>query len=261
LDLVDTFLQSEDLFYATLQQLQNLSSLDNMLTNIVVVPSKMHLQRQQQRQGLGIASTQDRSCLNSSQAASASASVSASMSMAGGPATCLASASAIAASGKTTAANARMASKGISALVCIKSTLSSIPVLAAILKRHLERIDGIAKNLQQEQDQDIADQEASIATAKTSLLVGMGVGKGSSSLSSDSSSSVATQNQLLRAIVFALSQPELEAIRETINGAFTESTAFTKNANAMKHQECFALKSSDGNGLIDILRKVCFADY
>ena len=48
LDLVDTFLHDEDLFYATLQQLQNLSNFDNMLTNIIVVPTN---NQQQQRQG------------------------------------------------------------------------------------------------------------------------------------------------------------------------------------------------------------------
>ena len=236
LDLVDTFLHDEDLFYATLQQLKNLTSLDNMLTNIVVVPAKRHQQQRRHQQGLaGEASTISRNNSITS----------------GGNII-----------GKSNAANARMASKGISALVCIKSTLAFIPVLASILKNHLDLIDTTNekgrqhKKLRREEEQ-YEDEwgEASIATAKTGLLVGLGVGGGNSSSSSSPSSS-SSNHQLLRAIIFAFSQPELRIVRDAIDDAFTESTTYKKNTNAMKHQECFALKSSDGNGLMDILRKV-----
>ena len=259
LDLVDTFLHNEDLFYATLQQLQNLASLDSMLINIVVVPSRKQQQQLQQRRqgqengrGLGISSTS--TTQNNNISCNRSSVVSA---PAATPTT-----------GKTNAANARIASKGISALVCIKSTLASIPVLASILRNHLDRIEsetnsnGDKNNASGNEDdeQQEAREEASIATAKTSLLVGLGLGKGHGSSSStgsfSSSDSSKKDHQLLRAIIFALSQPELRVVRDAIDEAFTESTSYTRNANAMKHQECFALKSSDDNGMMDVLRKV-----
>ena len=261
LDLVDVFLQNEELFYATLQQLQNLAGLDNMLTNIVVIPPMMQnlseRQRQKRRQELGVVAANEgadgsRAFPNRTNGSQKSHGTSTSNQ----------------ASGKSNASNARAASKGISALICIKSTLACIPTLAKILQAHLDRIEGSGKSVGQQQqgeDQESARDEATIATAKNSLLVGLGVGKGHRSSSSPSpapgsplgaaSSAISGQYQLLHAIVFALTQPELQVIREVINGAFTKSTTYTKNANAMKHQECFALKSSDDNGVMDILRK------
>mmetsp|Transcript_21625 Transcript_21625/g.51237 ORF Transcript_21625/g.51237 Transcript_21625/m.51237 type:complete len:922 (+) Transcript_21625:132-2897(+) len=260
LDLVDTFLHNEDLFYATLQQLQNLTSLDSMLRNIVLVPSRKQLQLQQRKQGGGrpetfsIPTNHGNSCNRPM--------------VVPGPTTATAT-------GKGNTAEARIASKGISGLVCIKSTLASIPVLAAILRNHLDRIESESRDngdgeRRQDRNDNTADngedehqearEEATIATAKTSLLVGLGLGKGhgSSSSSNGSQSSegcLGKDHQLLRAIVFALTQPELRVVRDAIDGAFTESTSYTRNANAMKHQECFALKSSDDNGMMDVLRK------
>ena len=135
------------------------------------------------------------------------------------------------------------------------------------MKNHLDRIDAITeeekqrrKDSRKKEEEEVKNDDeggeaASIATAKNSLLIGLGVGISSSS-SSSSTSSRTNNHQLLRAIIFALSQPELRIVRDAIDEAFTESTTYTKNANAMKHQECFALKSSDGNGMMDILRKV-----
>jgi DNA mismatch repair protein MSH4 len=174
----------------------------------------------------------------------------------------------VAATGKSNASSARLASKGISALICIKSTLASIPLLASTLKTHLDRIDGKTGKENQQQQQkrnkrhetnnEPPREEETIATAKTSLLMGLGIGRGPGGSSSSEASWRTTQqqHQLLRAIVFALSQPDLEYIRETIDDAFTESTTFTRNAHAMKHQECFALKTSNDNGVMDVFRKV-----
>ena len=240
-----------------------------MLTNIVVVPSRKQQEQLQQRKqhqenrgGFGISSTSASTSNNN-----ASSHLAVPLAPAAGPAT-----------GKSNAANARIASKGISALVCIKSTLAFIPVLASILKNHMERIENESKSRdteaqrkqQQQQQQNNRERieeneqeardEASIATAKTSLLIGLGVGKGHGSNASigsyPSSDSSSKDHQLLRAIIFALRQPELCIVRNAIDEAFTESTSYTRNANAMKHQECFALKSSDDNGMMDVLRKV-----
>ncbi len=269
LDLVDAFLQDEGLFYTTLQQLQNLSSLDNMLTNIVVIPPMMqnlsrqqHQQRRQEleqrQQELGLATNRDHSVASNMDSSSqAPRSVVRRTRRSSAPQ-----------SGKAITAQERAASKGISALICIKTTLGHVPVLASILKNHLDRIEGKDKTPQRkdrqedsakgQEDQEARD-EATIVTAKSSLLMGLGVGKGHRGSSFESlPSSTSTQNQLLRAIIFALTQPELNEIREIIDEAFTKSTTYTKNANAMKHQECFALKSSNDNGFMDILRKVSF---
>jgi len=41
---------------------------------------------------------------------------------------------------------------------------------------------------------------------------------------------------------------------------FTETTAFNRNANAMRHQECFALKS-DEDGMMTVLPKAFLAKH
>jgi len=273
LDLVDAFLHDENLFYATLQQLQNLSSLDKMLTNIVVVPSRMKVTKEQQkRKNYHSQEQQGQLYCPSSSMSTGNTTPSSAAPMAPPPASSIYSGS----SCKIQAVNARIASKGISALVCIKSTLETVPILASILKQYLDRVD--YENNKQKRNTPAgapndngtkepsmaidANDEATIATAKSSLLMGLGVGRGSKGTTSNNdassfASAVAFRdNQLLRAILFALGQPDLDIIRDEIGGAFTESTTYTRNANAMKHQECFALKSTDDNGLMDVLRKV-----
>ena len=234
-----------------------------MLTNIVVVPPMMQnlseQERQKRRQDLGLVAADDRRNFANKPSGSQASHSAAASNKSHGPSI------STQASGKSNASNARAASKGISALICIKSTLACIPTLAKILQTHLDRIKGTEKSAGQQEQlqqidgerennfQDVRD-EATIATAKNSLLVGLGVGKGHRSSFSraspspqspltDSSTTTPNQFQLLHAIVFALTQPELQVIREIIDGAFTKSTTYTKNANAMKHQECFALRA------------------
>jgi len=151
---------------------------------------------------------------------------------------------------KKNIANARIASKGIGSLVCMKSTLGSIPAIAATLMNYL-------KSTNEEREGVENGGEASVATDKNSLLVGLGVGGFTATTASTSSSQGHRhRHHLLRAIIFALTQPELEEIREAIAEALNESTEYTKVHNAMRHQECFALKSTPGtHGMMDILRK------
>jgi DNA mismatch repair protein MSH4 len=239
LDLVDTFLQDEDLFYSVLRELQTLPAIDKMLTDVAIIPNfKKH-----QEPSLWTIGT-----------------------------TPLPSSASVVA-GKTAdrgvnSVNARLASKGISALVCIKSTLEALPSLAGILSDYLEKeVDngtgGVA---------DLGTTEATVATDRTSLLIGMGVGGATLTALSTASTSPNEQqhaDQLLRAIVYALTQPELQLIRNTISNVFSESTKYARNAHAMTHQECFALKSSsvgidedgqnvpndDGRNIMDIVRE------
>lgn len=192
LDLVDSFLEDEDFFYAVLEHLKNLPAVDKMLTDIAVVP-KLELKKAQ-------------------------------------------------ASGQSAVVTARLASKGIAALVCIKSTLGALPALVGVLQDHLTDLEAEAEN---------RDDSATAFTGRSSLLVGLGGGP--------ASTGPPQQNYLLRAIMQALSQPQLEEIRNHVSEVFTESTKFSRNANAMRHQECFALKSKD-NGMMEIIRKAFLAN-
>lgn len=145
--------------------------------------------------------------------------------------------------GENLAVTARMASKGISALICIKTTLNALPSLAGVLRDHLTDLDAGT-------DFDCND-ASSAFTARSSLLVGLGSGPASTARPH--------QQYLLRAILQALSQPQLAVIRDLVSDIFTESTTFSRNPNAMRHQECFALKSQD-NGFMDIIRKAFLAN-
>jgi len=188
LDLVDTFLQSEDFFYAVLENLQNLPAVDKMLTNVAVVPRNPNESKSKH---------------------------------------------------KNSTMNARLASKGIAALVYIKSTLTSIPLLKQVLREHLDELDD-------SDHQDKPQDAVSAITGRSSLLIGLGGG--------EVSTAPPKRHHLLRAITYALSQPELTHVCDTIAQVFTDSTSYSRNANAMQHQECFALKSSE-DGMMDILRK------
>lgn len=149
--------------------------------------------------------------------------------------------------------NVRMAAKGISALVGIKSCLAAMPALAAVLHAQLvsSDTDSAATATQVEASSvqvDVGD-ERTTRTDRTSLLIGLGGGEGSVY-----SMGKLQVNHLLRAIVFTLNQPELNEIFRAVSDIFTPSTEYSRNANAMRHQECFALKAEDG-GILSLLRK------
>ena len=193
LDLVDTFLQDEDFFYAVLEHLQSLPAVDKMLTNVAIVPRNSNTKGD-----------------------------------------------------KKSAMTARLASKGISALVYIKSTLTAVPVLTQVLKDQLTELEAREDG----QTEPRNDTETNV-TGRTSLLIGLGGGT--------ASIEAPKRHHLLQAIIFAMSQPELQEICDTISAIFTDSTTFSRNANAMRHQECFALKSRE-DGMMDVLRKAFLAN-
>jgi DNA mismatch repair protein MSH4 len=150
---------------------------------------------------------------------------------------------------------ARLASKGISALVCIKSTLTALPALGSILKDHLESIERQHSQRNEVSDETSrardSDDTFSAFTSKSGLLTGLGSGP--------SSSDKPGRHQLLKAIIDAISRPDLAEIQGKVASVFTPSTNFSRNANAMRHQECFALKSAD-NGMMDVIRKTFLAN-
>jgi DNA mismatch repair ATPase MutS len=137
-----------------------------------------------------------------------------------------------------TSVNERIASKGISALVCIKATLQALPSFAGVLENHLLSITSSNHH-----------DDATIHTDRSSLLVGLG-GGGPVFLH---------RHHLLRAIIFAMKQPALATVQEAVSNIFTETTTFTRNANAMRHQECFAFKCEE-NGMMSVLRKAFLAN-
>jgi DNA mismatch repair protein MSH4 len=133
----------------------------------------------------------------------------------------------------------RMASKGISALVCIKTTLTLIPAFATDLSEQLGTL---------EPNDDLSDNASGFRPTPedSSLLVGLGKGP--------SSSTALQRKHLMSAIIKAMKNPALGEVLEAVSDIFMESTNFSRSPNAMRHQECFALKSAD-DGLLDVLRK------
>ena len=140
--------------------------------------------------------------------------------------------------------NERTASKGISALVYIKSTLQALPSFAAILQNHLQTIKSTQQN------DRTAREDYTVVTDRSSILVGLGGGVTHVSL---------YRHHLLNAIIYAMTQPALTTVLKAISDTFTETTTFTRNNNAMRHQECFALKCEE-DGMMSVLRKAFLAN-
>ena len=301
LNLVDSFLDDEAFFYEVLEQLQALPDIDKMMAHIALVPNTQRVTK-------------------------------AKRGVSGG-------------GGKVRQVTARMASRGISALVCIKSILSVIPNFARVLDIQLKTLerkgkrqknnDGKRKtsvetgskgassvgntgeehsiqtnkrlksgddgkdegymsndensdNIRQfksvnndedstcesdkendsiwssdskstkistKNDEEETENET-IHTNNSSLLIGLGGGEPTSNLDENELDS---RHQLLRAILAAMKQPALKEILDSVLDIFTESTTYSRNSHAMRHQECFALKPNT-DGMMDVLRKAFLAN-
>ena len=198
---------------------------------------------------------------------------------------------------------ARIASKGISALVCIKSTLSVIPSFSYVLEVQLKELDerdnlsssspngGNVASAPRRERNDIRrddDESTTVVESETSrnedgsktfdntndtAMMGdrtprthdsasalqIGLGTATKNTSSVPSSKQTTRHQLLRAILIAMRQPALTRVLNAVTDIFTESTTYSKNSHAMRHQECFALKPNT-DGMMDVLRKAFLAN-
>ena len=144
----------------------------------------------------------------------------------------------------------RMASRGISALVCIKTTLSALPAFTTALVDQLSQL--LADTGGGSDGNGGGDDGMTAVTGRSSLLIGLGGGP--------PSTQAPKRHHLLQAIIFAMQQPALKNVLDAITDIFTESTTFTRNSHAMRHQECFALKSTSGtedsgDDMMDVLRK------
>ena len=142
---------------------------------------------------------------------------------------------------------ARIASKGISALVCIKSILTSLPAFARALDDQLQSIQlREGRHLEPCGPNDASgDDDKSLVTNTSSLLIGLG---GSGEVTKPQ------RHQLLHAIILTMRQPGLSEVLDAVTNIFTDSTSFTRNAHAMRHEECFALKPKT-DGMMDVIRK------
>lgn len=142
--------------------------------------------------------------------------------------------------------NVRIAAKGIDALVCIKSALSALPALAHVLESQIQLVTGDSEDVTPGK---VSRDEMTTRTDRTSLLIGLGGGSRRSGISAP-----LQENHLLKVIIFALMQPELDEVLQAVSDIFEPSARFTRNAHAMRHQECFALKAAEG-GLLALLRQ------
>jgi DNA mismatch repair protein MSH4 len=153
---------------------------------------------------------------------------------------------------------AGVASKGISALVCIKSILGAMPAFVGVLEDHLDKIEARERSRQSHHGSanpagpGQGNENASIITER-SLLVGLG------NRSIASTPRMALRNQLLRAILITMKHSALPNIMNAVLDIFTESTTFSRNTHAMRHQECFALKPKT-DGMMDVIRKAFLAN-
>jgi DNA mismatch repair protein MSH4 len=59
---------------------------------------------------------------------------------------------------------------------------------------------------------------------------------------------------LIRAIIFAMTQPSLLVVLQSVTDIFAESAAFCKNTHEMRHQVCFAFKCDDDE-MMAVIRK------
>lgn len=218
-ELVDTFLGNEAFFYDVMEHLMNLPDVDRMLNHIALVPRL-------DCKDMGMDGHQR----------------------------------------QRPAVSQRLASKGISALVAIKSTLKALPALVQILKNQLESTTGAMRQtekeistVQQINSPNDEDDNTTIVTDRSSLLIGLGGCNSSSLHSAHTIESRRYSSHLLRAIIFSLNQPAFNEVHKAILDVFTESTAYTRNPNAMRHQECFALRC-ESDGMMGILRKAFLAN-
>ena len=244
LDLVDSLLEDEEFFYVVMEHLEDLPDVDKMLAYVALSPRKRWNTTSNGGALFGITERQT--------------------------------------------VTARIASKGISALVCIKSTLSVIPSFAHCLEVQLKELDerdgrrdhrGTATNRRRAKHDGKDDESTTVVESETSrhesndldsfgdsqdndacmtqdssLQIGLGTSSSAHTLPTKQ-----TRHQLLRAILFAMKQPALSRVLNAVTNIFTESTSYSKNSHAMRHQECFALKPNT-DGMMDVLRKAFLAN-
>jgi DNA mismatch repair ATPase MutS len=139
----------------------------------------------------------------------------------------------------------RIARKGISALLGIKTALSALPGFVTVLEGRLNEIESHHRNEVGQNHQHQLQDEAS--TLKSSLLLGLGGGP--------PTFSELLNNQLLRAIILAMRNPALTTLLDEVAATVSSSTTSTnRNAQSLRHEECFALKVTDPMCMMKLVR-------
>ena len=141
----------------------------------------------------------------------------------------------------------KVARKGISSLIGIKTTLAALPAFIRALEDRLEQLE---RRQGRQYSYGQGEGEDDTSTLKSNLLVGLGGATvtGGPDLQ---------HNHLLRAIIVAMKNVALTKVRETISATFTESTTSAQNrgsAAVTRHEECFAVKADD-KSLMTVVRK------
>jgi DNA mismatch repair protein MSH4 len=149
----------------------------------------------------------------------------------------------------------RIASKGISALVCIKSVLAVLPAFAQVLEDQLNAIDARDRSMGNQQQNEGDGNYEETLTDGSSLLVGLG----EASTVGGAPRLGIRRHHLLRAIIYVMRQPELNEVLTAVSDIFTDSTSYVRKAEAMRHQECFALKPKT-DGMLDVIRRTFLAN-
>ena len=129
--------------------------------------------------------------------------------------------------------------KGIASLVCLKAVLRIVPAIANALDASAE------------EGERGGGQKAEESTG--------GDGSGDANLDGERGSGESKAGALAPTISLILRRPELDAVLRAVEEIFTESTTFSRNPHAMRHQECFALRPN-AHGMIDLLRKAFLAN-
>lgn len=139
---------------------------------------------------------------------------------------------------------ARIASKGISALVCIKSTLSVIPSFATSLASQLNDIDMQNTNLSEkkyfEETPNATDDQSSSGSAcsdqsdisETTMFTDGSFSHRDAARKineENKSSKNNSSHNLLKTILQAMRQPSLTTVLDAVRDIFTESTAYSRN--------------------------------
>lgn len=134
----------------------------------------------------------------------------------------------------------RLASRGIGALISVKTVISALPSLASLLKSELDRIDPTMQH-------EALDEQTTVS-GRSNLSVGLGDAK-------YLYGQQVPPHYLLATIIQIMKEPALATVLEAVNEVYTESTTHSTNVEKMRHQECFALKDENGNGILTVLRR------
>jgi len=144
-------------------------------------------------------------------------------------------------------------SNGIGSLIAIKTTLESIPALVLGISGFVEE----AKMMEKIPHGGNEQAQTPVRPLPADLTTPMSAK--SNATASTSATTAHNKCQLAEAICTILADDALGEVLEAVKDTFTESTAYTKNKHAMRHQECFALRPGT-DGMMDVLRKAFLAN-